>query len=115
MPRYVILEHDWPHLHWDLMLEVDGVLQTWRLAEPPTRNHPVAAERISDHRLAYLEYEGEVSGGRGRVKRWEGGVYEVIRMTNDECLIQVCGPRLGGELEITSRNGTGVDVFFRDG
>lgn len=115
MPRFVILEHDWPYLHWDLMLEVDGALQTWRLAEPPPPDHPVAAERIGDHRLAYLDYEGAVSGGRGWVKRWEEGVYEAIRMTNDECLIQVCGSRMIGALEIKSGIGTGVEVNFREG
>ena len=28
MPRFVILEHDYPQRHWDLMLEGDGVLAT---------------------------------------------------------------------------------------
>ena len=27
MPRYVVLEHDFPTLHWDLMLEFGSVLQ----------------------------------------------------------------------------------------
>ena len=35
MPRFVILEHDYPELHWDLMLETAGALRTWRLLRPP--------------------------------------------------------------------------------
>jgi predicted ABC-type ATPase len=79
MPRFVILEHDHPHLHWDLMLEAGDVLCTWRLERPP-RGAPetIPAERISDHRLAYLDYEGPVSGGRGLVKRWDWGTYEIL-------------------------------------
>ncbi|HAH45813.1 MAG TPA: DNA ligase, partial [Planctomycetaceae bacterium] len=35
MQQYVILRHDFPEVHWDLMLEEAGVLKTWRLPEPP--------------------------------------------------------------------------------
>ena len=34
MPRFVILEHDHPSLHWDFILEVGEVLWTWRLSAP---------------------------------------------------------------------------------
>ena len=76
MPRFVILEHDHPILHWDLMLEGDGVLQTWRLAHAP---EPLAgaieATALADHRVMYLDYEGPISGNRGNVKRWDAGEY----------------------------------------
>jgi len=75
MPRYSILEHDWPERHWDLFLECDGVLKAWRLLAEPGPGRTVPAERAPDHRLLYLDYEGEVSGGRGRVRRWDGGEY----------------------------------------
>src|SRR5205807_395991 len=45
MPRFVILEHDHPELHWDLMLEAGPVLRTWRLAAPPQPGRAVAARR----------------------------------------------------------------------
>ena len=77
MPRFVILEHDYPELHWDFMLECAGALKTWRLAEPPaTHGELIAAVALEDHRLDYLDYEGPVSGNRGRVKRWDRGDYE---------------------------------------
>jgi hypothetical protein len=76
MPRYVILEHDHPVLHWDLMLEAGPVLRTWRLAAAPQPGRAVPAELSFDHRLAYLDYEGPVSGDRGRVRRWDRGQYE---------------------------------------
>jgi hypothetical protein len=76
MPRYVILEHDHPELHWDLMLEAGEVLRTWRLAAPPRTGERVQAEPSFDHRRLYLDYEGPVSGGRGSVKAWDRGAYE---------------------------------------
>jgi DNA polymerase Ligase (LigD) len=76
MPRYVILEHDHPFLHWDLMLEYGPALRTWRLLAPPCPGKTVAAEAIGDHRRAYLDYEGPVSGGRGVVIRWDWGTFE---------------------------------------
>ena len=76
MPRFVILEHDHPVLHWDLMLEAGDVLQTWRLAMPPCLGVPIEATALGDHRRAYLDYEGPVSGNRGNVKRWDAGKFE---------------------------------------
>jgi len=76
MPRFVVLEHDHPNLHWDLMLEQADGLRTWRLAEFPTVGRTVGAELTFVHRSVYLEYEGPVSGDRGTVKRVLSGVFE---------------------------------------
>ncbi len=83
MPRFVVLRHETPPgherpTHWDFMLEAGGVLRTWALAEAPCRGRAIAAEELAEHRLAYLEYEGDVSGGRGSVVRWDAGTYEVL-------------------------------------
>lgn len=79
MPRrFVILEHDHPFLHWDLLLEEHSSARTWRLLRKPCVGETIAAERIPDHRLMYLDYEGPVSGERGDVKRFLSGVYELV-------------------------------------
>lgn len=75
MPRYVILEHDYPVLHWDLLLEFGEVLKAWRLREKPEAGKTIDAEASFDHRLMYLDYEGPVSGERGNVIRWDWGEY----------------------------------------
>lgn len=75
MPRYVVLAHHTTPFHYDLMLEHGDALATWSFDEPPGTDGQ-ACRRIQDHRKAYLDYEGEVSGGRGRVERWDGGTYE---------------------------------------
>ncbi|MCY2966352.1 MAG: hypothetical protein NT069_22425 [Planctomycetota bacterium] len=79
MPQFVVLRHDWPDLHWDLMLENGATLRTWRLSRPPDLVGPIEVRAIADHRLAYLTYEGPVSGNRGTVTRHLAGTYELRR------------------------------------
>lgn len=71
--------------HWDLCLDLGGVLATWQILGDPTKpdkpdktTHNWPARRISDHRRAYLEYEGPVSGGRGEVIRVDRGTWRPI-------------------------------------
>jgi hypothetical protein len=81
------------------MLESGDLLRTWGLAQLPhgwqgaharTKQRAskcavlafgdeVAAEQLGDHRIAYLDYEGEVSGGRGSVIRVAAGTYKLVR------------------------------------
>jgi DNA polymerase Ligase (LigD) len=102
MPRFVILEHDHPHLHWDLMLEADGVLQTWRLAQPPENpGCVIGATALDDHRVWYLDYEGPVSGERGTVKRWDAGeVTEAPESTFAKRLLLLHGARIQGRVHL---------------
>ena len=108
MPRFVILEHDSPGgLHWDLMLEQGGVLLTWALSEPPQAARNVPAEALSDHRLAYLDYEGPISGGRGSVTRWDQGTYELEHRSDDELAVVLAGRRLAGRATLSRPPGQG--------
>jgi hypothetical protein len=101
MPRFVILEHDHPSLHWDFMLEAGEVLRTWRLAEPPQPGREVPAEPSFDHRLFYLDYEGPVSGGRGLVSRWDAGTFAWEMEQNDRVVVSLQGLRLEGQIVLT--------------
>lgn len=96
MPRFVILEHDHPELHWDLMLEGSGVLRTWRLCTAPEGGGAVRASPSFDHRLFYLDYEGPVSGNRGRVKRWDAGTFSLEEDTGEHVRVSFKGGRLRG-------------------
>src|SRR4051794_40486433 len=98
MPRFVVLEHDHPVLHWDLMLEADGVLHTWRLAQPPLPSSAaIEATPLPDHRLMYLDYEGPIRGNRGAVKRWDAGTFEVGA---DATILKMNGSRLTGRIRL---------------
>jgi hypothetical protein len=96
MPRFVVLRHEPPvtserTLHWDLMLESEGVLRTWALSCEPRLDATIAGQQLPDHRAAYLDYEGPISGDRGVVQRWDVGTYEVQRETGDELQITLRG------------------------
>lgn len=96
MPRFVILIHDHPALHWDFMLEKEATLRTWRLARPPGEGGPIDAEPLPDHRLSYLDYEGPVSGNRGSVRRFDGGEYTLVREADESVAVELRGAVLRG-------------------
>ena len=86
--RFVIQEHETPEgVHWDLMLEQDDVLATFRLHEPPGQSargglvHAVRAERIVDHPMRFLWYEGPVQNGAGRVRIVDRGTWSAADTT----------------------------------
>ena len=110
MPRFVVLDHDWPHPHRDLLLERDGVLKAWRL--PPAFNvtSPIPAEPNFDHRLAYLDYEGAVSGDRGQVRRWDAGELVWETSLDDEIVVRLEGTHLRGRFRLVK---VGTDWVFR--
>jgi hypothetical protein len=97
MPRFVILEHDHPFLHWDFMLESGDVLRTWRLHTKPQAGTRVQAEALGDHRKAYLDYEGPVSSNRGSVKRWDVGTFLWETDAPDRVVVQLEGTRYVGK------------------
>jgi hypothetical protein len=96
MPRFVILEHDHPAKHWDLMLERGEVLRTWRLAASPVVGTAVSAEASFDHRRTYLDYEGPIRGGRGRVVRWDAGEFVWLTDEANQIAIGLRGERCRG-------------------
>jgi hypothetical protein len=100
MPRFVLLEHRWDGVHWDFMLEAGDVLRTWAIDAPIAAGADLPARAMADHRRIYLEYQGEISGGRGSVRRLDEGVYEVREWADDRVRILVRGHQLVGEVEI---------------
>jgi DNA ligase D-like protein (predicted 3'-phosphoesterase) len=108
MPKYVILEHDCSKgLHYDFMLEAGDVLKTWALSESPSPGVEIAAVALTDHRPAYLDYEGPVSGNRGTVVRWDGGEYEEEKRTDAELVVRLHGEKLSGLASLTKLSATG--------
>ena len=48
---------------------------------------------LADHRLAYLDYEGPISGGRGTVARWDCGTYVLRKQTDEEWAVDLDGKK----------------------
>jgi DNA polymerase ligase (LigD)-like protein len=113
VPRFVLLEHHWNGIHWDFMLEtVDGsALRTWAVDAPIVPGRDLPARALGDHRLAYLDFEGEVSGGRGTVRRVDSGTYEAEVWEPDRVRVRLQGAQLVGALELreaVSASGEGI-------
>ena len=105
MPRFVLLTHDHPFVHWDLLLEDAETARTWRLLECPARwlvdpSITLVAEAIADHRLMYLDYEGPVSRERGRVVRWDHGEVEWLAESESSVRLRLSGLQLVGDLTL---------------
>lgn len=103
MPRFVILRHETPAgyeraSHYDLMLEMGDSLRTWALAELPVPGREMVVEALPNHRLAYLDYEGAISGNRGVVTRLETGEFEVLEVSAEVLVVQLSGQQLRGRL-----------------
>lgn len=110
--RFAILRHDFPDLHWDLLLEAGDSCRTWRLSAVPQVDVDIAATPIADHRLLYLDYEGPVSGNRGIVECWDRGLF--VWWTATPHLVRgfYYGTQFQGELRVIA-NSQNSDAIAR--
>lgn len=100
-PIYVIQRHDASHLHYDLRLEMDGVLKSWAVPKEP----PIAmgVKRLAvvteDHPIEYANFEGEIPEGEygaGKVEMWDKGDYELLERTDEKLIFRINGEKLKG-------------------
>jgi hypothetical protein len=132
MPRYVLLYHECPPTyertsHWDFMLEDGDVLRTWALPQLPrnwhvahartraihpdcsqlSKSNEVVAEPLANHRLAYLELEGLLSGNRGEVSRVATGNYSGSQTPDKKWRVSLAG-ELTGRVTLARPAGEGT-------
>ncbi len=114
--RFVIHLHITDPLHYDLMLERSGSLATYRIDAGDINGFlaglPVRAERIADHRMEYLGYEGPVGRGRGEVRIFDSGEYRDSDFSEMGVSVLLDGKRFSGELVICPERETLYSIRY---
>jgi len=117
---YVIQKHEATRLHYDLRLEVDGVLKSWAIPKEPENEPGIKrlAIQVEDHPLEYAGFEGIIPEGyygARKVERWDYGDYELIKKTENSLEIELHGERLRGRFVLVRFGKAGENkwLFFK--
>ncbi|MBU1605216.1 MAG: DNA ligase D, partial [Alphaproteobacteria bacterium] len=105
---FIVQKHDATRLHWDLRLEIDGVLKSWAVTKGPSPDPDIKrlAVRTEDHPMSYAAFEGTIPKGEyggGTVMLWDRGTWAPIAGTSasdiDKGHLHFCleGERMKGE------------------
>ncbi|MDT0577081.1 DNA ligase D [Croceicoccus sp. F390] len=105
---FIVQKHDATRLHWDLRLELDGVLKSWAVTKGPSPDPDIKrlAVRTEDHPMSYALFEGTIPKGEyggGTVMLWDRGKWAPIEGKSardlDKGHLHFClaGERMQGE------------------
>ena len=115
---YVVQKHFASHLHYDLRLEMDGVLRSWAVPKEPPTTAGVKrlAVQVEDHPLSYASFEGTIPEGEygaGTVEIWDSGTYRTIDRKEDKLVIEIGGKKLTGPYVLVRLKDKKNWLFFK--
>jgi len=120
-PIFVVQKHGARSLHYDLRLEVDGVLKSWAIPKGPSSDPNVRrlAVPTEDHPLEYAAFEGVIPKpeyGAGAVMVWDYGTYRNLRDRPDRPFSMRRSIREGKvEVDLQGKKLKGGYVLIRTG
>jgi len=125
--RFVIHEHHATNLHFDLRLEMGGVLKSWAVPKGLSLNpnHKRLAIEVPDHSLGYIDFVGTIAEGKygaGRVVIWDNGEYltktnPLEQLEKGRLNFTFYGKKLRGDfilLQMKDRKGQWLVIKSRD-
>jgi bifunctional non-homologous end joining protein LigD len=108
--RFVIHEHHASRLHFDLRLEIGGVLKSWAVPKGVSMNpsDKRLAVAVPDHALSYIDFEGTIREGNygaGEVRVWDKGEFEYSgdaekQLEKGKLVFTFYGTKLKGEFTL---------------
>ena len=119
---FVVHKHDATHLHYDLRLEMDGVLKSWAVPKEPPKTKGIKrlAIQVEDHPLQYATFKGKIPEGlygAGTVEIWDKGTYNLKNKDEKKIEFKLKGKKLkGGYVLIKTNYGNKPEkswLFFR--
>ena len=111
MPEFVVHEHEAKRagLHHDFRLEADGVLESWAIPKgiPETAGVRRLAIKVADHAVGYAGFEGRIEEGYGRgdVRIFDSGEYDLISGDGDHRFVNLRGDKIRGNYYLRRTEG----------
>jgi bifunctional non-homologous end joining protein LigD len=106
---FVVQEHHASRLHWDFRLEMDGVLKSWAVPKGPPEKPGLRrlAVQVEDHPIEYGGFEGVIPSGygKGAVKLWDRGSYDLESRRDEKIVFRLNGQRLKGRYALVHTDG----------
>jgi DNA ligase D-like protein (predicted 3'-phosphoesterase) len=106
VPRFVVQLHDATTLHFDVRLELGGVMRSWAVPKGPSLDPAVKrlAVPVPDHSIESAGFEGVYEGaerGSGAVIVWDEGEFELLREEPGHLVVELRGSKLRGGFALT--------------
>jgi len=115
---YIIQKHQATRLHYDLRLEMDGVLKSWAVPKTPPTEKGIKrlAVQVEDHPFEYANFEGTIPQGQygaGTVEIWDKGQYVLKEKEEDKLVFEIKGKKLRGDYCLVRFKGRKNWLFFK--
>ncbi len=119
-PRmFVVHQHDATRMHWDLRLEIDGILLSWAVPKPPCLDPDIKrlAVKVENHPLEYVHFEAVIPDGNygaGPMIVWDRGLFRPLLVTDEEIKFELYGYKLRGAFTLVKTKTDWLLIKKRD-